>query len=205
MRFFDFSTPGSLDLLSERRLNRNILSLLNKYSKDSLGHFYPRGQPHRSRCMNAFQYDAQQIKEQARLIRRHVITLNAESPAGGHTGADLSETDILATLYFRILNTGPSAPKTRSATSTSRARAMVSAVCIAAWPRPAISPRSGWRPTSTSTPICRATRCARKPRASNSTPAPWATVCRWRWAWRWRRRCPAVRAHLCADRGRRAG
>ncbi|WP_315338375.1 transketolase [Pseudomonas grimontii] len=57
--------------------------------------------------MNAFQYDAHQIKEQARLIRRHVIRLNADSPAGGHTGADLSETDILATLYFRILNTGP--------------------------------------------------------------------------------------------------
>ena len=44
--------------------------------------------------MNAFQYDAHQIKEQARLIRRHVIRLNADSPAGGHTGADLSETDI---------------------------------------------------------------------------------------------------------------
>lgn len=57
--------------------------------------------------MNAFQYDAHQIKEQARLIRRHVIRLNADSPAGGHAGADLSETDILATLYFRILNTGP--------------------------------------------------------------------------------------------------
>lgn len=57
--------------------------------------------------MNAFQFDAEQIREKARLIRRHVISLNAHSPAGGHTGADLSETDILATLYFRILNTGP--------------------------------------------------------------------------------------------------
>jgi transketolase len=57
--------------------------------------------------MNAFQYDAGQIREKARLIRRHIITLNANSPAGGHTGADLSETDILATLYFRILNVGP--------------------------------------------------------------------------------------------------
>ncbi|RMU26136.1 Transketolase [Pseudomonas amygdali pv. morsprunorum] len=67
----------------------------------------PRGQPYRSRSMNAFRYDAQQIKEQARLIRRNVISLNAGSPAGGHTGADLSETDILATLYFRILDISP--------------------------------------------------------------------------------------------------
>lgn len=57
--------------------------------------------------MNAFQYDAAQIREKARLIRRHIINLNANSPAGGHTGADLSEADILATLYFRILDVGP--------------------------------------------------------------------------------------------------
>jgi transketolase len=57
--------------------------------------------------MNSFLYDAGQIREKARLIRRHIITLNANSPAGGHTGADLSETDILATLYFRMLNVGP--------------------------------------------------------------------------------------------------
>jgi len=57
--------------------------------------------------MNAFQYDAPQIREKARLIRRHIINLNANSPAGGHTGADLSEADILATLYFRILNVAP--------------------------------------------------------------------------------------------------
>ena len=57
--------------------------------------------------MNAFQYDATQIRERARLIRRHIIQLNADSPAGGHTGADLSEADILATLYFRILDVAP--------------------------------------------------------------------------------------------------
>lgn len=57
--------------------------------------------------MNAFQYDAHQIRDKARQIRRHIIHLNANSPAGGHTGADLSEADILATLYFRILDVAP--------------------------------------------------------------------------------------------------
>ena len=57
--------------------------------------------------MNPFQYDVAQIREKARLIRRRVIQLNAGSPAGGHTGADLSETDILATLYFRLLDVAP--------------------------------------------------------------------------------------------------
>jgi len=57
--------------------------------------------------MNPFQYDVAQIREKARLIRRRVIQLNAASPAGGHTGADLSETDILATLYFRLLDVAP--------------------------------------------------------------------------------------------------
>ncbi|KPW19694.1 Transketolase, partial [Pseudomonas cannabina pv. alisalensis] len=105
---FCVSASGLLDLQDDQRLNINIFSVLNKYSSVSQNNKYsPRGQPHRSRSMNAFRYDAQQIKEQARLIRRNVITLNAASPAGGHTGADLSETDILATLYFRILDTGP--------------------------------------------------------------------------------------------------
>jgi len=33
--------------------------------------------------------------------------LNSESPAGGHTGADLSQVDIVTALYFRILNRSP--------------------------------------------------------------------------------------------------
>lgn len=57
--------------------------------------------------MNPFQYDVPTIREKARSIRKRIIKLNAGSPAGGHTGADLSETDILATLYFRLLNVSP--------------------------------------------------------------------------------------------------
>ena len=57
--------------------------------------------------MNPFRYEVPQIRATAQAIRRRIIKLNAESPAGGHTGADLSETDILATLYFRLLNVSP--------------------------------------------------------------------------------------------------
>ncbi|HBL7161085.1 TPA: transketolase, partial [Escherichia coli] len=43
----------------------------------------------------------------ARAVRRHIVRLNANSPAGGHTGADLSQVELLTALYFRILNVAP--------------------------------------------------------------------------------------------------
>ncbi|EKA6665572.1 transketolase, partial [Salmonella enterica] len=49
-------------------------------------------------------YDVQALEQKARAVRRHIIRLNADSPAGGHTGADLSQADLLTALYFRILN-----------------------------------------------------------------------------------------------------
>jgi transketolase len=46
------------------------------------------------------------IEEHARGIRKKILTMN--SLAGqGHTGGDLSEVDILACLYFRVLGMGP--------------------------------------------------------------------------------------------------
>jgi transketolase len=45
--------------------------------------------------------------KKARAVRRRIIVLNAESPAGGHTGADLSQVELLTALYFRILNCSP--------------------------------------------------------------------------------------------------
>ncbi|HAC7851212.1 TPA_asm: transketolase [Salmonella enterica] len=54
--------------------------------------------------MNPYNYDVQALERKARAVRRHIIRLNADSPAGGHTGADLSQTDLLTALYFRILN-----------------------------------------------------------------------------------------------------
>ena len=47
----------------------------------------------------------EQIAAKAREIRRKVIRTNVHA-GQGHTGADLSEADILASLYFRILNIG---------------------------------------------------------------------------------------------------
>jgi len=57
--------------------------------------------------MNPFKYTVADLAAKARAVRRRIIQLNAGSPAGGHTGADLSQVEILTALYFRILNCAP--------------------------------------------------------------------------------------------------
>ncbi|HFN4651060.1 TPA: transketolase [Escherichia coli] len=57
--------------------------------------------------MNPYSYDIQTFERKARAVRRHIVRLNANSPAGGHTGADLSQVELLTALYFRILNVAP--------------------------------------------------------------------------------------------------
>ncbi|MBJ8735234.1 transketolase [Citrobacter amalonaticus] len=57
--------------------------------------------------MNPWYYDIQTLERTARAVRRHIVKLNAYSPAGGHTGADLSQVELLTALYFRILNVAP--------------------------------------------------------------------------------------------------
>ena len=52
---------------------------------------------------NEFNLTPDQIRDKARSIRRRVIQTNANA-GQGHTGSDLSETDILACLFFRLLN-----------------------------------------------------------------------------------------------------
>lgn len=52
---------------------------------------------------NEFSSACEHIKKKAKGIRKKIITMNAHA-GQGHTGADLSETDILAALFFRILN-----------------------------------------------------------------------------------------------------
>ncbi|MCT8155532.1 transketolase [Klebsiella aerogenes] len=49
----------------------------------------------------------QTLERKARAVRRHIVRLNANSPAGGHTGADLSQVELLTALYFRVLNAAP--------------------------------------------------------------------------------------------------
>lgn len=57
--------------------------------------------------MNPFSLSIEELEKKAKAIRRRIVVLNAESPAGGHTGADLSQVDIVTALYFRILNRSP--------------------------------------------------------------------------------------------------
>ena len=57
--------------------------------------------------MNPYSYDVQALERKARAVRRHIVRLNANSPAGGHTGADLSQVELLTALYFRIMNVAP--------------------------------------------------------------------------------------------------
>ena len=51
---------------------------------------------------NPFALSTEEIEEKAKIIRRNIIKMNSNAGAG-HTGADLSETDILACLYFKLL------------------------------------------------------------------------------------------------------
>ena len=51
---------------------------------------------------NPFALGPEAISEQAVEIRRRILKMNYGA-GQGHTGADLSETDILASLYFRLL------------------------------------------------------------------------------------------------------
>ncbi|WP_455647901.1 transketolase [Lonepinella koalarum] len=57
--------------------------------------------------MNPYRLSYDDLKQKTKAIRRKIVLLNANSPAGGHTGADLSQVEILTSLYFRILNTSP--------------------------------------------------------------------------------------------------
>ena len=57
--------------------------------------------------MNPFRLDIDELKNRARAVRRRIVIMNSESPAGGHTGADLSEVEVLTALYFRVLNMSP--------------------------------------------------------------------------------------------------
>ena len=50
------------------------------------------------------------IRSKARAIRRHALTMVFEARLG-HPGGDLSVADILATLYFGVLNVDPQAPQ----------------------------------------------------------------------------------------------
>ncbi|HJO93876.1 MAG TPA: transketolase [Victivallales bacterium] len=54
--------------------------------------------------------DITELKKTALNIRKQIINLTADKGVG-HTGGSLSETDILTTLYFEIMNVDPEYPK----------------------------------------------------------------------------------------------
>jgi len=59
---------------------------------------------------NPFALAPSEIEARSREIRRSILQMN--SAAGqGHTGADLSETDILACLFFRMMRYHPDEPR----------------------------------------------------------------------------------------------
>ncbi|WGY47363.1 transketolase [Vibrio sp. ABG19] len=57
--------------------------------------------------MNPYRLSIDELVKKATDIRKRIVVLNSESPAGGHTGADLSQVEIVTSLYFRILNCAP--------------------------------------------------------------------------------------------------
>lgn len=57
--------------------------------------------------MNPYRLSTDELAKKATDIRKRIVVLNSESPAGGHTGADLSQVEIVTSLYFRILNCSP--------------------------------------------------------------------------------------------------
>jgi transketolase len=57
--------------------------------------------------MNPYGLSVDELTKKATNIRKRIVVLNANSPAGGHTGADLSQVELVTSLYFRILNCAP--------------------------------------------------------------------------------------------------
>ncbi|SHO42810.1 transketolase [Desulfopila aestuarii] len=51
---------------------------------------------------NPFEFNTEEILHEVKEIRKNVLKMN-HGAGQGHTGADLSEADILASLYFRLL------------------------------------------------------------------------------------------------------
>lgn len=55
---------------------------------------------------NPYNYSFKEINSTSKKIRQNIIKMNSNAGAG-HTGADLSEIDILASLYFHLLRYDP--------------------------------------------------------------------------------------------------
>jgi transketolase len=59
---------------------------------------------------NKFNLSTAELKEMARQLRRHVITMIATA-GSGHPGGSLSAADIITALYFKVLHHDPKSPE----------------------------------------------------------------------------------------------
>jgi transketolase len=66
--------------------------------------------PEKTSPTNRFNLSTAELKETAKKLRRHVITMLAKA-GSGHPGGSLSAADIVAALYFRILRHDPKDPQ----------------------------------------------------------------------------------------------
>ncbi len=128
--------------------------------------------------MNPYRYDIQTLERKARAVRRHIVRLNANSPAGGHTGADLSQVELLTALYFRVLNVAPNRldDRSRDIYIQSKRPSRRGAATTASWRKRLLPGRVAGDLPACQFPSPRPPGAA-KTRRSSSTPARWATVC----------------------------
>jgi transketolase len=69
-----------------------------------------KASPENSSPINEFNLSTPQLKEMAKKLRRHVITMIAKA-GSGHPGGSLSAADIVTALYFRVLHHDPKDPQ----------------------------------------------------------------------------------------------
>jgi len=69
-----------------------------------------KASPENTSPTNKFNLSTAELKEMAKNLRRHVITMIATA-GSGHPGGSLSATDIITALYFRILRHDPENPQ----------------------------------------------------------------------------------------------
>jgi transketolase len=69
-----------------------------------------KASPENTSPSNKFNLSAAELKEVAKKLRRHVITMIATA-GSGHPGGSLSAADIITALYFRVLRHDPKDPQ----------------------------------------------------------------------------------------------
>lgn len=68
-----------------------------------------KASPESSSLSNKFNLSTAELKEMAKKLRRHVITMTATA-GSGHPGGSLSAADIITALYFKVLHHDPEDP-----------------------------------------------------------------------------------------------